>query len=328
MARRTGQTRGLDTKARSPRLHQPFRALEAALKVLERSGVGPSPDKLLALPVDQRKLFKQPFFARKPGDRTLVVYETRVNERVGVRVYTRGSTLPGSPAILYIHGGGFVAGGPDDCDYITRGLASRTGFPVISVDYRLAPECPFPGALEDCADALEWVVETRPEGIDPDRIAIAGDSAGGNLTAALAIKTRDSNGPKIAHQTLIYPFTDGTLSSPDHDLHRRAFVDRATAQRMVQLYAPNHPADEPLVSVLLAPDLSRLPPALVITASHDTLRSDGLRYAERLREAGVPVVQREFEGMPHAFLVMPRLCKESDEAIALISREISSALVD
>jgi len=229
------------------------------------------------------------------------------------------------PAVLYVHGGGFVLGGLDACDYITRGLCSRTGYPVVSVEYRVAPECPFPAALEDCRDVLQWMVDTRPLGLDPSRIAVAGDSAGGNLSAALTLLTRDDGGPRLRHQTLVYPFTDGTLASTDWEEHAMAGVDRSRGEQMVRWYAPHHPADEPLMSVLHA-EHHGLPPALVITAEHDVLRSDGSRYAQKLAAAGVPVLHRDYEGVPHGFLGMPRLTSESDRCLDLIATEITAAL--
>jgi acetyl esterase len=243
-----------------------------------------------------------------------------------VRTYLPPGLRPDSPAIVYLHGGGFVLGGLDGCDYITRGLASRTGYPVFSVEYRLSPECAFPGALEDCEDALRWVAETRPEGIDPARIAVGGDSAGGNLAASLALLVRDSSGPTIRHQTLVYPLTDCTVTSPSWLLHKGGGIDVAAGRDMVRHYAPHHAADHPLVSPLHAPDLSGLPPALVITAEVDVLNYDGRDYAERLLTAGVPVVYRDYPGIPHGFVTMPRLSRDSDHALDLIASEMVSAL--
>jgi acetyl esterase len=310
------------------RLRQPIRALLALSNGLVRLGLAPSPIQQVTEPVVKRQLSKPPAWMTRPGDRTIRTREHELDGRCGpitVRVYVRPGTQPGSPVIVYLHGGGFVLGGLDGCDYITRGLAARTGFPVVSVEYRLAPDCPFPGPLEDCQDALQWVVDTRPEGIDPTRIALGGDSAGGNLTAALALLIRDSGGPEIRHQTLVYPFTDGTLSSTDWDTRAMGGVDRSAGQQMMAWYAPNHPADEPLVSVLHA-DHAGLPTALVITAEHDVLRSDGLRYAQALRNAGVSVVERDFEGLPHGFLSMPRLTKDADRCLDLIAQEMCAAL--
>lgn len=311
------------------KLRQPFRALFAVTEFLLRHGIGPTPMSAAGKPVATRQLSKPPFWMTRPGDRSIRTYERTLDGRCGplrVRLSVRPGQQAGSPAIVYLHGGGFVMGGLDGCDYITRGLAARTGYPVVSVEYRLAPDCPHPGPLEDCEDALRWVAETRPEGIDPTRIAVAGDSAGGNLTAALALLVRGNGGPVISHQSLIYPFTDGSISSSDWDTYRGGGINRAAGLSMMRLYAPDHAADEPLVSVLDAPDLTGLPPALVITAEWDVLNTDGVRYTDRLRQAGVPVTYRNYEGIPHGFVTMPRLCKESDHALDLMAAEITAAL--
>lgn len=312
------------------RLRQPFRGILGLTDLMLRLGIGPSRAAMIAAPVADRQLSKPPFWMTRPGDPAVRTHEQVVDGRGGplrVRAYLPPGLAPGSPAIVYLHGGGFVMGGLDGCDYITRGLASRTGFPVYSVEYRLAPDCPFPGPLEDCEDALRWLAETGPDGIDPTRIAVGGDSAGGNLTAALALLVRDSGGPRIRHQTLVYPFTDGTLTSPSWATHCGGGIDLAAGQDMMRGYAPHHAADDPLVSPLHAPDLSGLPPALVITAEIDVLNEDGHRYAERLLEAGVPVLLRDYPGLPHGFVTMPRLCKESDQALDLMAAEMTKALV-
>jgi acetyl esterase len=305
-----------------------LRLLLGTFEVLGKLHLAPSQAQQTAAPVAKRQASKAPFWMTRPGDRTLVVAEQQVPSRGGslrVRTYSKPGTSDGSPAILFLLGGGFVLGGLDACDYLTRGLCSRTGFPVVSVEYRLAPECPFPGPLEDCRDVLQWMVDTRPFGLDSTRIAVAGDSAGGNLSAALALLTRDDGGPSLRHQTLIYPFTDGTLASADWETHAMLGIDRSSGEQMMRWYAPDHPVDEPLVSVLHAAHQD-LPPALVITAEHDVLRSDGSRYAQKLAEAGVPVLHRDYEGVPHGFLGMPRLTPESDRCLDLVAREIAAAL--
>ena len=310
------------------RMNRRLRFVFGLGEVLVRLRLAPSPLKAYEAPVDVRQASKVPFWMGRKGDQTLAVAVETVAGRGGpirVRTYRKPGTPEGSPAILYLHGGGFMLGGLDACDWIVRSLCARTGFPAFSVEYGLAPECPFPGPLEDCRDALQWLADTRPHGIDPTRIAVAGDSAGGNLAAALALLTRDDGGPQLRHQTLVYPFTDGTLASTDWDTASMGGVGRAAGEHMVKAYAPNHPVDEPLVSVLHA-DHAGLPPAFVITAEHDVLRTDGRAYADKLREAGVPVLHRDYEGVPHGFLGMARLTPASDLCIALIASEITAAL--
>ena len=310
-------------------LKQPFRAVFGLLELLRKVGLDPSPLAALQKPAATRQLSKPPFWMTRPGDRTVTTREVVVDGRGGpvtVRLYLPVGHRPGTPAILYLHGGGFVLGGLDGCDYISRGLAARTGLLVASVEYRLAPETPFPGPLDDCEDALRWLVETCPDGIDGTRVALGGDSAGGNLTAALALRVRDGLAPPIVHQTLLYPFLDGTIATPEWDYNAGGGVGRAAGVRMVELYAPHHSPTDPYVSPLHAPDLTGLAPALVISAQVDVLRADSLAYVERLRAAGVPVVHRDYPGVPHGFVTMPRLCREADAALDLVASEMSQAL--
>jgi acetyl esterase len=310
-------------------LRQPFRAVLGLANLLAKVGLTPSPLAMLDKPASVRQLATPPFWMRRKGDLRVRTREVLVDARGGpvrVRLYLPDGMQAGSPAILYLHGGGFVLGGLDGCDYVTRGLASRTGLLVASVEYRLAPECPYPGPLDDCEDALRWLVEECPEGIDGSRVAVGGDSAGGNLAAALALRTRDVAGPKLVHQTLIYPFLDGTISSSSWTEHAGGGIDADAGRRMVSLYAPQHPATDPYVSPLHARDLSGLAPALVITAEVDVLHDDAIAYVERLVEAGVPTVHRDFAGVPHGFVTMPRLCRDSDQALDLIAAEMSQAL--
>jgi acetyl esterase len=313
----------------SAELKQPFRAVLGLVDRLMRLGLNPSPLGAVSKPVVERQRSRPPFWMTRPGDRTVMTREEVVDGRGGpvtVRLYVPVGHQPGTPAILYLHGGGFVLGGLDGCDYISRGLASRTGLLVASVEYRLAPDTPFPGPLDDCEDALRWLVETCPEGVDGTRVAVGGDSAGGNLAAALALRVRDELGPRISHQTLMYPFLDGTISTPDWDTYAGGGVDRSAGVRMVELYAPHHSPTDPYVSPLHAADLTGLPPALVITAQVDVLRGDGLAYVDRLVEAGVPTVHRDYPGVPHGFVTMPRLCREADQALDLVAAEMSQAL--
>ena len=311
------------------RLKQPFRAVLGLVDLLMWVGLSPSPLAGLTKPAAVRQLSKPPFWMTRKGDPRVTTREVLVDGRGGpvrLRLYVPPGHRPGTPAILYLHGGGFVLGGLDGCDYITRGLAARTGLLVASVEYRLAPECPFPGPLDDCEDALRWLVEECPQGVDGTRVAVGGDSAGGNLTAALALRVRDTSGPTIAHQTLLYPFLDGTISSTSWEEHAGGGIDRAAGVRMVQLYAPHHSPTDPYVSPLHAPDLSGLPPALVVTAEVDVLREDATSYVERLVTARVPTVHRDFAGVPHGFVTMPRLCRDADAALDLVASEMTQSL--
>jgi acetyl esterase len=213
------------------------------------------------------------------------------------------------PILLYLHGGGFRVGDLDTHDGICRGLADLAGLLVVSVDYRLAPEHPFPAAVEDCYAALVWVSEHAGEiGGDPDRLAVGGDSSGGNLSAVTALKARDLNGPALAFQLLIYPPTN--LASMDTDswntLDDDYLLTREAVDFMRGEYVPDL-SDRKLadVSPLLAENHSGLPPALVITAEFDPLKDEGEAYAQKLAAAGVPTRHIRYEGVLHGFFGIP-----------------------
>jgi acetyl esterase len=224
-------------------------------------------------------------------------------------VYARPDLVPGAPGYLFIHGGGFIDGGLDFTDYVQRGLAARTGCVVVGLSYRLAPEHPFPAGLEDCEDVLRWMAETQPQGMDSERIAVGGESAGANLAAALSLWARDNDGPRISHQTIVYPFTDTTLSSPDW-----------AGEFMVRVYAGQENATNPLVSVLHA-EHRGLPPALVVSCEHDPLRTDAIKFAEALKAAGVDTVHRHYHDMPHGYLLFPKLTRTADDSLDEIAKE-------
>lgn len=227
--------------------------------------------------------------------------------------------------IVYYHGGGWVIGSLDDYDLLGRHLAQRTGCAVALVDYRLAPEYRFPTAVDDCYAALCWMASALDEVAGPGApLIVAGDSAGGNLAAVTALKARDRRQPPIAMQVLVYPVTDCDFETTTY---------RDPSNRLVLLpedmiwfwdhYAPN-PMDRrhPDASPLRATNLSKLPPAVVVTAEHDVLRDDGEIYATRLVKAGVPVEHRRFAGQMHGFLTMFDILPESTAALDYLSSAI------
>jgi acetyl esterase len=221
-----------------------------------------------------------------------------------------------APSILFIHGGGWVLGGVDSLDYLCANLCDRLEVGVVAVDYRLAPEHRFPAALEDCYAALAWIA-ARARG----PIAVIGDSAGGNLAAAVCLLARSRGGPAIVHQTLIYPSLDATLESPSMAM-RLPGVNFADLAGALQHYVGDHDRRDPLVSPIHAADHRGLPPAFIVTADWDLLRDDGARYAECLRAAGVAVRYVNYPDMPHGFLSMPKLCGGAPSALADIVEEI------
>ncbi len=223
-----------------------------------------------------------------------------------IRVYRPGPE-PDLPVLAYFFGGGWVLGGLDTADGICRALANLAGCLVVTVGYRLAPEHPFPAALDDCCAALRWIRDNAAEiGADPDRLAVGGDSAGGNLAAAVSLWARDTGGVPLAGQLLVYPNTDQLAD--DESMRDNEdpwlFNHHSVAwYRQHYLVAPAD-AENPLASPLRAARLDGLPPALVITAEYDPLRDQGERYADRLAQARVPVRLSRYDGMVHGFFAM------------------------
>ncbi|MFJ5880230.1 alpha/beta hydrolase [Kitasatospora cineracea] len=211
------------------------------------------------------------------------------------------------PVLLYLFGGGWTLGSLDTGDAICRRLTNAVGCVTVAAGYRLAPEHPFPAAVHDVAAAAEWVAGHAAElGADPARLAVGGDSAGGNLAAALTLLARERGGPAIRHQLLVYPNTDHAADTPSVREHDDPLLfNRHSVAWYWDHYLAN-PADaaNPLASPLRAPSLAGLPPATVLTAEYDPLRDEGEQYAEALRAAGVPVELRRYDGMPHGFFAM------------------------
>lgn len=231
------------------------------------------------------------------------------------------------PAFVYIHGGGWVIGGEIEMfDTLCDEIATSAGCAVISVGYRLAPEHPFPAALHDCLCVVRWAREHAAElGIDATRLAIGGDSSGGNLAAALALLARDSGDPPFCLQVLVYPPTayTGDASAYPTELAVAVLTPEGMAWYWRQYAGAADPHD-PYLSPLHAPDLTGLPPARVITAEFDVLRAESDRYTSRLREAGVPVVATHYPDMFHGFFGFGGFLPQADAAVA----ECTSALRD
>jgi acetyl esterase len=230
---------------------------------------------------------------------------------VPVRII-RGTDETPAPALVYFFGGGWVTGGLDDVEPSCRRLANAARCVVAAVGYRLAPEHPFPAALDDCAFASRWLVDhTDALGLDARRFAIGGASAGGNLAALVCLRAPDM----FTSQLLVYPVTDHLPDTPSmREATDPYFLDARSMEWFWSLYLRD-PGDVDAAVPMRAPDLSGLPPALVITAEHDPLRDEGERYAERLREAGVDAVAERYDGMVHGFFSMSRL-PESRAAVA------------
>jgi acetyl esterase len=240
-----------------------------------------------------------------------------------LRLYRPASERP-LPALLYFFGGGWVLGTIDTADGVSRSLANSTGALVAVVGYRLAPEHPFPAAVDDCYAAVRWVAEHSGEiGADPARLAVGGDSAGGNLAAGVALRAR-ADGPALAGQLLVYPNTDQLAD----DESMRAADDPFLFNRHSVAWYRQHylasPGDaaSPLASPLRAESLAGLPPALVITAEYDPLRDQGEAYARRLADDGVQVELSRFPGMAHGFFTMAGTVDASRAAIAQAASQL------
>ena len=223
------------------------------------------------------------------------------------------------PVLVYFHGGGWVIGGLDTHDGTCRLLCRDAGCVVVSVDYRLAPEHRYPAAAEDCYAATQWLADHASEiGIDPARIAVGGDSAGGNLAAAVALMARDRGTPTLAFQLLIYPVTDADFTRGSYiDNAEGYFLTTASMEWFWGHYVPDEATrSEAYCAPQQAKDLAGLPPALVLTAEFDPLRDEGEAFAARLKEAGVATTVTRYDGMIHGFFSMTGLAKAALDAVA------------
>ncbi len=251
---------------------------------------------------------------------------------IPVRLYTPRGARERRPALVYFHGGGWVRGDLETHDRVCRFLAAGAECLVVSVDYRRAPEARFPAAVEDAFAATRWVAEHASEiGADPGRLAVGGDSAGGNLAAVVALLARDAGGPALQFQLLVYPVTDSSLETASYEENASGYgLTRADMAWYWKQYLPDGAAGKDVrASPLRAQNLRGLPPALVITAEYDPLRDEGEAYGRRLRDAGVRVTVTRYPGMVHGFFGLPGVYDQGkraiDEATAALRAAFSSA---
>jgi acetyl esterase len=250
---------------------------------------------------------------------------------VPVRVYAPTTEPAPRPVLVYFHGGGWVIGDLESHDATVRALAAASGVTIVAVDYRLAPEHPFPAAVHDCLAAVRWVAEpaTAAElGIDPARMAVGGDSAGGNLAAVAAQELRDS-GPPLRFQLLVYPATEMHFSHPSIDENADGyFLTKADMTWFRSHYCPDADWNDPRMSPLLAADdaVRGVAPALVITAEYDPLRDEGEAYAAKLQAAGVDAKVSRYDAVVHGFFSMGDMVPEGKAAIDEAAEALRAAL--
>lgn len=247
---------------------------------------------------------------------------------VPVRVY-RAVEGDGLPLLVWYHGGGWVIGDLDTADVTCRELAARAGCVLVSVDYRLAPEHRFPAAHDDCYAATVWAAAHAAElGADAGKLAVGGDSAGGNLAAVVSLRARDEGGPPIRFQLLVYPVTDRNFETPSYRDNADGYL--LTRDGMIWFWDHYLGSDgdgaHPHASPLRAESLAGLPPAHVVTAEYDPLRDEGEAYAERLREAGVPVTLTRYPGQIHAFFGMHGILDDAARAADEAAERLKAAL--
>jgi acetyl esterase len=251
---------------------------------------------------------------------------------LAVRLY-RPASAPADaklPALVYAHGGGWVFGNLDSHDVLCAQFALEAGIAVFHVDYRLAPEARFPGAFDDVVAALKWVAANGASvGIDPTRLAIGGDSAGGNLAAAVSLWARDHGGPKLLMQLLAYPVTDAVARAESYRHFEDGYgLNAVTMEWFFDHYTPDRTSrGDWRVSPLRAASLAGLPPALVVTAGYDPLRDEGRAYAWRLQQEGTQADLVEFGGMLHGFLSSPMLLHGARRGTTICAAALREALV-
>lgn len=312
-----------------PMLHPQTRAL---LDLIERSGMPPAHT---LSPPDARRVFRErrAFTQPDPPDVAEVrdLHAETPHARIPLRLYRPAGAATGtaSPALVYYHGGGWTIGDLDTHDTFCRMLANGAGCVVVSVDYRLGPEHRFPAAVDDSLAATYWVQQNAAAlGIDGARIAVGGDSAGGNLAAVVALAARDAGDLAIAYQLLIYPATDMRRVAPSHVTNGEGYL----LTRESVAYYHDHYIGDPAhdldwrASPLLHPNHANLPPALVLTAGYDPLRDEGTQYAERLTAAGSKAVSVCFERQIHGFVLMGKVLDEANAAVTFCAASLREAL--
>jgi acetyl esterase len=283
-------------------------------------------------PDEARRWYRERRFFTQPEPPPCGVRALHTAGGVPLRLY-RPAEAPAAavlPGLLYFHGGGWTIGDLDTHDVLCRQLAVAAGIAVVSVDYRLAPEHRFPAAVDDCLEATRWVrTQAASLGLDAQRLAVGGDSAGGNLAAVVSLLLRDAGEPAPALQLLIYPATDMRAVAPSHATNAQGYLLTADSVRYYRgHYMPGEAAwSDWRASPLLAASHAGLPPALVLTAGFDPLRDEGRQYADALSAAGTRTQYVCFERQVHGFITMSKVLDEARTAVALCAAWLREGLV-
>lgn len=304
----------------------------ALLRLIADRGIPPTHT---LTPAQAREYYVQRRFVTQPAPAEVAsVQGLEAGSPAGpipLRSYRPPGSRPGDvlPVLVYYHGGGWVIGDLDSHDNLCRELCARSGCAVIAVDYRLGPEHRFPAAVDDAIAATRWVRDHAARlNVDPARLAVGGDSAGGNLAAVVALAARDSGDLPIAFQLLIYPATDQRRGWPSHTTNGQGYLlEKTTMDYFHDHYLGGDAHDlDWRASPLLAADHARLPPAFVLTAGYDPLRDEGLQYAHKLTEAGNQATLVNFDRQIHGFITMGKVIDEANAAVRVCAAELRHAL--
>ena len=284
-------------------------------------------------PVEARAFYKDRRSATQPEPQAVAAVEEFAVPgpagNVPIRSYRPQGASPDAalPALVYYHGGGHTIGDLDTHDTLCRELCNRSGFAVFSVDYRLGPEHKFPVAVQDCFAALQWIASHAGKlSINSGKLAVGGDSAGGNLAAVMSLMARDQGGPGIVFKLLIYPATDLRFLSRSHKTNGRGYL---LTTEVIEYFTVNYLSKEAdrldwHASPALALDHRGLPPTLVITAGYDPLCDEGKEYADLLRAAGNQVEYIDYPGQIHGFITMGKVIAQANEAVALCANRLKA----
>src|SRR5690606_14612053 len=304
---------------------------ESARRVLDMLAAAGRPSYQSLTPQQARHTYREGRFAVSPETPAVAQVTNTIaataNGPVPMRIYREeGVDAISAPALVFYHGGGWVFGDLDTHDVVCRTIARAARVVVLSIDYRLAPEHAYPAAVEDAYASFQWIVtHARDLGIDLSKLAVGGDSAGGNLAAVVSLMARDT-GVTLAGQMLIYPVTDLSREHPSYGEVANVPLTGETMRWFKRHYLDDTDAHDWRICPLLADSLEGLPPAVVMTAGHDPLRSEGDAYAQRLQEAGVQVTHVRYDGQIHGFLTMGRLIPEAGQLLEDASQWLEQTL--